>query len=165
MTPRGRCCTIGHMRQSRPVRGTVIALVAAVASLVIGGCSDADDHQQASINTVEQVQGPKGWVEGPTMPACAQLTDSCTDPTSTKLWYAPPALTEAQACAVALRWVERAAVDPALADCTQWLRTHPNVNPRKWGGVWRLDAHHWVSSTANLGAAALGSLFSVGVRY
>jgi len=155
------------MRQSSRVRGTAIALIAATACLLAAGCSDADDHQQASINKVEQVKGPKGWTAGPTLPTCAQLTPSCTDPTSTKVWYAPTNVrtSETQACAVGLRWVGRPAVDPDLADCAQWLRTHPNVNPRKWGGAWKLDEHHWVNSTANLGAAALDSFFSVGVRY
>jgi hypothetical protein len=156
---------MGHMRQSRGLRGTVIASLAIIASLLVAGCSDADDHQQASVNKVEQVKGPKGWTAGPTVPACAQITPSCTDPTSTKIWYAPAKVTEAQACAVGLRWVGRPAVDPALADCAEWLRTHPNVNPRKWGGAWKLDDNHWVNSTANLGAASLDYFFSVGVRY
>jgi hypothetical protein len=136
-----------------------------LGSIALAGCSDADDRQQASINIVEKVKGPRTWTPGPTIPTCAALTAACKDPASTKLWYALPGTTETQACAVALSWVRKPAVDPVLADCAEWLRTHPNVNPRKWGGVYRLDAHHWVSSTANLGAAATGSLFSVGVRY
>lgn len=144
-------------------------LIAAVAVLLLGGialsaCSP-DAQQSRAIAKVTAVKGPVGWTAAPVVPVCAVITSSCNDPSVSRLWYAPQHTTAEQACTVAYRWIGKSVDKSHITECAQWLRTHPNVNPRKWGGAYKLDENHWVNATQNFGAAAYGQMWAVGVGY
>ena len=152
------------MRYLRVARVAAAVVVLLAGGLLTSGCGGGDT-QQLAVEKVSAVKGPLGWAAGPIIPVCAVITGSCNDPSVSRLWYAPQHTTPEQACTVAYRWTKHESTSQKLSDCARWLRTHPNVNPRKWGGALMLDPNHWVNSTQNMGASVNGYMYAVGVGY